>query len=125
MILSWGKSASWLMPGLTKLAELENPLPPPPPIVTQRPREVYSWARVTQRAKLGPGTQGWSSWFRAPSQHAAGGADEVLEGSVGSECQGLDWWSGSWVQRANNQENQEGRRDLPCSQPFPAARPFH
>lgn len=51
MKLSWGESASWLTPWLTKLAGLRNS-----PIVTQRPIEVYSRARVTQCSESRAGT---------------------------------------------------------------------
>lgn len=55
-------------------------------------------------------------FIRAPSQHDVRGADGVLEGSAGNECQGPGWGSVSWMQWSSSQEDQGGARG-PSQQP--------
>lgn len=60
----WSQASSKLEGGSCKLK------PESPPLVTQQPREVWSWVRVTKHTEAGQDSQGASSWLRAPAQHA-------------------------------------------------------
>lgn len=82
ILLSWGKSASWLMPGLTKVAEVENPPPSPPQCDLEAWRGV-SLGRGHPESKAGAWSPGLAWRVQSPLAACRRGCRGGLGGQRG------------------------------------------
>lgn len=105
MMLSWGESASWLTPWLTKLAGLEkSPHCDPGAYRGIFPGQGHT---VPREQSWNQYTQGWPSWFRAPSQHDVRG-QMGFGGQFGQCVPGARL--GSWKLDAVGKQSRESGR---------------